>query len=418
MYKLPEDYFYDVYETDADIARALEAETHRQQNTIEMNPGENYASPAVLKAMASTMTNKYADGYPGRRLFRGCAHVDEAEQLAIDRLKALFGAEHANVQANSGGDTNMAVYYAVLEIGDTVLGPCLMQGGQASHGSDKNFSGRYFHYAQYGLNPDTERLDYDRILDMAKKHRPRLILSGSSSYSRSIDHRAFRMIADAVGAYYLADIAQLAGLVAAGLMENPVPYADFVTASTHKTMRGPRGGFILCRADYAGRIDDAVWPGTLGSPSMHMVAAKAVCFKEAMGEPFRTYQQQVVRNAQTLSAALQRGGVHVVTGGTDTHIVTLDTISKGRPGHEALDLLDRCGFIATRYRLISEEPQDGRFGGLRLGTPCLTTRGFVEPDMEQVAECLLDIIYEGETAVDKVSQRVRALCEAHPVYVR
>ncbi len=418
MYKLPEDYFCDVYETDADIARALEAETRRQHHTIEMNPGENYASPAVLKAMANPMTNKYADGYPGRRLFRGCAHVDEAEQLAIDRLKALFGAEHANVQANSGGDTNMAVYYAVLEVGDTVLGPNLLQGGQTSHGSGKNFSGRYFRYVEYGLDPTTERIDYDRIMDAAIKHRPRLIISGASSYSRRIDHRAFREIADAAGAYYLADIAQLAGLVAAGLLENPVPYADFVTASTHKTMRGPRGGFILCRSGDARRIDDAVWPGTLGSPSMHMVAAKAVCFKEAMGEPFRCYQRQVIRNAQALAAALQESGVHVVTGGTDTHIVTLDTISKGRPGHEALDLLDRCGIIATRYRLISETPLDGRFGGLRLGTPCLTTRGFTEPDMERVADCIKDIIFEGEAAVNKVSERVKSLCDAHPLYVR
>jgi glycine hydroxymethyltransferase len=417
MFELPDGYFREVYETDADLGRVLEAETRRQRDTIEMNPGENYVSPAVLKAMASPMTNKYADGYPGRRLFRGCEHVDAAEQLAIDRLKALFGADHANVQANSGGDTNMAVYYAALEPGDTVLGPNLLQGGQASHGSPKNFSGRFFRYVYYDLDPETERLDYDRILEAAKVHRPKLIISGASSYSRRVNHRAFRDIADRVGAYYLADVAQVAGLVAAGLLQNPVPYADFVTASTHKTMRGPRGGFILCRAEHAQRIDDAVWPGTQGSPSMHIIAAKAVCFREAMEEPFRAYQRQVVKNAQVLADALQAGGVHVITRGTDTHIVTLDTVSKGRPGHEALDLLDRCGIIATRYRLISETPEEGRFGGLRLGTSCVTTRGFLEPDMEALAGCFLDVIRDGGAAVEDVSRRVKALCDAHPIYV-
>ena len=416
MYILPQGYYREVFEADAEVAGALAAETRRQRDTIEMNPGENYVSPAVLKAMASPMTNKYADGYPGRRLFRGCEHVDAVERLAIDRLKALFGADHANVQLSSGGDTNMAVYFAALEAGDTVLGPSLMQGGQASHGSPKNFSGRYFRYVPYDLDPETERLDYGRIMDAAKEHRPKLIISGASSYSRRVNHRAFRDIADRVGAYYLADIAQVAGLVAAGLLASPVPYADFVTASTHKTMRGPRGGFILCRAEHAQSIDDAVWPGTQGSPSMHIIAAKAVCFREAMGEPFRAYQRQVIRNAQTLAGALQTGGAHVVTGGTDTHIVTLDTASKGRPGHEALDLLDRCGIIATRYRLISEAPEEGRFGGLRLGTSCVTTRGFTEADMEQLAGCFLDIIYDGEAAVDSVSRRVRALCDVHPVY--
>lgn len=418
MYELPEGYFSEVFEADADVARALEAEARRQRNTIAMNSGENYASPAVLKAMANPMTNKYADGYPGRRLFRGCENVDAVEQLAIDRLKALFGADHANVQANSGGDTNMAVFYAALETGDTVLGPNLLQGGQASHGSPKNYSGRYFRYAHYDLDPETEMLDYDRVRDAAKTHRPKLVISGASSYSRSIDHRTFREIADEVGALYLADIAQVAGLVAAGLLENPTTYADFVTASTHKTMRGPRGGFILCRAEHAKRIDEAVWPGTQGSPSMHTIAAKAVCFKEAMGEPYREYQRQVVRNARALAAALQRGGVHVVTGGTDTHMVTLDTASKGRPGHEALDLLHRCGITAGHYRLITETPQQGKFGGLRLGTSCVTTRGFTEPDMERLAGCFIDIIDEGEAAVEKVSRRVSALCDTYPVYIR
>jgi glycine hydroxymethyltransferase len=417
MFELPDGYYREVYEADADLGRALEAETRRQHDTIELNPGENYVSPAVLKAMANPMTNKYADGYPGRRLFRGCEHVDAAEQLAIDRLKTLFGADHANVQANSGGDTNMAVYYGVLEPGDTVLGPSLLQGGQASHGSPKNFSGRFYRYASYGLNPRTERLDYDMVADAAKASRPKLIISGASSYSRDIDHSIFREIADSVGAYYLADIAQTAGLVAAGLMNNPVPYADFVTASTHKTMRGPRGGFVLCRTEHAKRVDDAVWPGTQGSPGMHIIAAKAVCFREAMGEPFRAYQRQVVSNAQTLADALQSGGVHVVTGGTDNHIVTMDTARMGRPGHEALDLLDRCGIITTRYRLINEAPAEGQFGGLRVGVSCVTTRGFAESDMEALAACFLDVIRDGEAAVGSVRRRAKALCDAHPVYV-
>lgn len=417
MYQLPKDYFNKVFITDVDVANALNAETRRQHEMIEMNPGENYVSPAVLKALGSPMTNKYADGYPRKRLFRGCENMDIVEQLAIDRLKEIFRADHANVQSNSGGDTNMAVYYAMLEPGDTVLGPNLMQGGQMSHGSSRNFAGRYFQYIQYDLNRETEMLDYDMIMDTAKKHRPKLIISGSSSYSRSIDHRAFREIADAVGAYYLADIAQLAGLVAAGILDTPAPYADFVTASTHKTMRGPRGGFILCKSKYAQWIDDAVWPGTQGSPCLHTIAAKAVCFKEAMSEAFCTYQKQVVHNAQAMAAALIRGGIHVITGGTDTHIVTLDTISKGRPGNEVLDILFKCNITTTRYRLLNEKPEGSQFGGLRVGTSCLTTRGFVETDMEQVAQCFLDATYEGETAIEKISSRVKALCDVHPIYI-
>lgn len=416
MYKLPKDYFSEVMSVDPDVALALQHETERQNNTIEMNPGENYVSPAVLKALGSNMTNKYADGYPGNRLFKGCENMDAVEQLAIDRLKSIYGADHANVQANSGGDTNMAVYFAVLNPGDTVLGPNLMQGGQSSHGSIKNFSGKYFNYKEYSLDPKTELLDYDIIMDAAKKHKPKLIISGSSSYSRDIDHRAFREIADTVGAYYLADIAQLAGLVAAGLCSNPAEFADFVTASTHKTMRGPRGGFILCKSQHIEKIDNAVWPGTQGSPSMHTIAAKAVCFKEAMGEEFITYQKQVVSNAQTMASELINKGIHVISGGSDTHIVTLDTASKGRPGNEVLDLLFKCKITTTRYRVIGETPRDGYFGGLRIGTSCVTTRGFKESEMAAVAQCFADAVYEGDCATQKISERVKDLCSSHPIY--
>ena len=416
MYALPEDYFQEVELVDPEIAQVLQSERRRQHGSLELNSGENYVSPAVLKALGSPMTNKYASGYPGRRTFPGCEYMDVAENLAVSRLKALYGADHANVQANCGGDTNMAVYYAALRPGDVVLGPSLRQGGHMSHGNPKNFSGRFYTYVGYELSRETEQLDFDIIRDAARKHRPKLILCGSTYYPRDIDYPRFREIADEVGAYFLADIAQFAGLIAGGQMNNPVPYADFVASSTHKTLRGPRGGFILCPGRYARLIDDAVWPGTQGGPQMHTIAAKAVCFKEAMQPRFRAYQAQLAANARAFAAALREGGVRVASGGTDSHHVNFDVAEKGRTGNEMCALLNGCNIHPSRYPLPFESLPAGQFGGLRVGVSCLTTRGMREPEMQALARCFLDAVYEGTAATDKICRRVTELTEAFPLY--
>jgi glycine hydroxymethyltransferase len=416
MYTLSEDYFHEVELIDPETAYALQGERQRQQESLELNPGENYVSPAVLKALGSPMTNKYADGYPGRRAFVACENMDKVESLAIDRLKSIYGADHANVQSNCGGDTNMIVYYAMLQPGDIVLGPSLKQGGQMSHGNPRNFSGRFFGYIGYELDRQTEQLDYEAIRDLAVKYRPKLILSGSTSYPREIDYARFKEIADEAGSFYLADIAQFAGMIAGGQMNNPVPFADFVTASTHKTLRGPRGGFVLCRGDFAQMIDDAAWPGTQGSPQMHTIAAKAVCLKEAMQPEFIEYQKQVIANARALAAALKNGGIHIVSGGTDSHIVNLDVTKQGRTGNEMLKLLADCNIITVSYRLPFESLPEGQFGGLRTATSCLTTRGMREPEMRTLAGCILDAVNEGTGAVSKIRRRVAELTEAFPLY--
>jgi len=416
MYALPEGYFDEVAWTDPEIARILQGERRRQHESLELNSGENYVSPAVLKALGSPMTNKYASGYPGRRNFPACQYMDMAENLAIDRLKALFGADHANVQSNCGGDTNMAVYYAALQPGDTVLGPSLRQGGHMSHGNPRNFSGRFYAYAEYELGRQTEQLDFDIIRDAAREHRPKLILAGSTYYPRDIDYRRFREIADEVGAYFLADIAQFAGLIAGGQMNSPVPYADFVTGSTHKTLRGPRGGFILCPARHARLIDEAAWPGTQGGPQMHTIAAKAVCFKEAMQPPFRAYQAQLAANARAFAAAMQEGGVRIASGGTDSHHVNFDVAEKGRTGNEMCELLNGCNIHPSRYPLPFETLPAGQFGGLRAGLSCLTTRGMREAQMQALARCFLDAIHEGAAAAGRIRRRVTELTEAFPLY--
>jgi glycine hydroxymethyltransferase len=416
MYTLSEEYFHEVGLTDPETAHALRGERQRQNESLELNPGENYVSPAVLKALGSPMTNKYADGYPGRRLFAACEYMDAVESLAIGRLKSIYCADHANVQSNCGGDTNMIVYYAMLQPGDIVLGPSLKQGGQMSHGNPRNFAGRFFGYVGYELDRQTEQLDYDAIRALAVKHHPKLILSGSTSYPREIDYVRFREIADETGSLYLADIAQFAGMIAGGQMNNPVPFADLVTASTHKTLRGPRGGFVLCRSDFAQEIDDAAWPGTQGSPQMHTIAAKAVCLREAMQPQFREYQAQVIANVRALAAALKNGGIHVVSGGTDSHIVNFDVTKQGRTGNDMLNLLAGAGIITVNYRLPFESLPEGQFGGLRTGASCLTTRGMREPEMKILAGCILDAVNEGASAVSKIRRRVAELTEAFPLY--
>jgi len=416
MYTLPEDYFHDVEQVDPEAAAALAGERRRQHESIELNPGENYVSPAVLKALGSPMTNKYADGYPGKRIFTGCEHVDTAESLAINRLREIYGADHANVQSGSGGDTNMIVYYAMLQPGDVVLGPDFSHGGQTSHGSPRNFSGRFYKHVGYKLSPQTEQLDYDVIRAVARECRPRLILCGSTSYPREMDYASFREIADEVGAYFLADIAQTAGLIAGGQMQSPTPYADFVTASTHKTLRGPRGGFVLCKSGYAQAIDDAAWPGTQGSPQMNTIAAKAVCFKEAMQPEFREHQAQVVANARAFAAALQDRGIRIVSGGTDSHIVNIDVAEHGHTGNELLQFLSSCNIHATRYILPFNPLPDGLYGGLRTAVACLTTRGMREQEMQVLADCFSDAIFSGPSAADLIRRRVRELTEAYPLY--
>ena len=416
MYALPEDYFHEVALIDPEIAQVLQSERRRQHMSLELNSGENYVSPAVLKALGSPMTNKYANGYPGKRNFPACEHMDTAENLAISRLKAIYGADHANVQSNCGGDTNMTVYYAVLQPGDLVLGPSLRQGGHMSHGNPKNFSGRFYTHASYELSRQTEQLDFDLIRSSARKYRPKLILSGSTYYPRDIDYSCFREIADEVGAYFLADIAQFAGLIAGGQMNNPVPYADFVTASTHKTLRGPRGGFILCPNKHARLIDDAAWPGTQGGPQMHTIAAKAVCLKEAMQPQFQKYQAQLAANARAFAAALQEGGIRIASGGTDSHHVNFDVAEKGRTGNEMYELLNNCNIHPSRYPLPFESLPAGQFGGLRVGLSCLTTRGMCEPEIRTLARCFLDAVYQGAAAADTIRRRVTELTEGFPLY--
>jgi len=416
MYELQKDYFYEVECVDPELALALYGECRRQREQLDLNAGENYVSPAVLKALGSPMTNKYSDGYPGRRGFAYCQNMDTAENLAISRLKEIYGAEHANVQSNSGGDANMIVYYAALEPGDTVLGPSLSQGGQMSHGNPRNFSGRFFKYVPFTLNRYTERLDYDVIRKAALEHHPRLIVFGSTTYPRDVDHAAFREIADETGAYYLADVAQFAGLIAGGVMNNPVPYADFVTASTHKTLRGPRGGIVLCPQKYAKMIDDAAWPGTQGSPQMNTIAAKAVCFKEAMQPAFREYQAQTATNARTLASELQNGGIHVSTGGTDSHIVSIDVTRQGRTGNEVREILNKCNILATFYRTPFEQLPDGQVGGVRLATSCLTTRGMRKQEMLTLARCITDAVIKGEAAINENLRRVSEMTESFPLY--
>ncbi len=402
--------------TDPEIAEAIALETGRQQNKIELIASENFVSEAVMEAMGSPLTNKYAEGYPGKRYYGGCEYVDIAENLAIERAKKLFGAEAANVQSHSGASANLAVFFAAMEPGDTYLGMNLAHGGHLSHGSPVNISGKYFNVVPYGVDDETHRINYDEVRELAVKHKPKLILAGASAYAREIDFAKFREIADEVGAYLMVDMAHIAGLVAAGLHPSPVPYADFVTTTTHKTLRGPRGGLILCKEEHIAKINKAVFPGCQGGPLMHIIAAKAVCFKEAMSDEFKEYQLQIKKNAQALSKALMAKGVKIVSGGTDNHLMLLDLTAFGKTGKEVEHLLDEV-CITVNKNTIPNDPQSPFVtSGIRVGTPAVTSRGMKEEDMEEIADMIYLTITDFENKQEEIRNRVKALCEKYPLY--
>ena len=401
---------------DPELAAGMDAELRRQKENIELIASENYVSPAVMQAMGSILTNKYAEGYPGKRYYGGCECVDVAEELACERAKKLFGAEHANVQPHSGAQANTAVYFALLKPGDTVLGMSLDNGGHLTHGSKANISGSYYNFVSYGVSPETGRIDYDEVRALALEHKPRLIVAGASAYPREIDFAAFRDIADACGALLMVDMAHIAGLVAAGEHISPVPYADIVTTTTHKTLRGPRGGMILCREQYAKAIDKAIFPGTQGGPLMHIVAAKALCFKEALTEGFRFYQHNIILNARALAARLTERGIRLVSGGTDNHLMLIDLREKEMTGKRLENLLDQAHITANKNTVPGETRSPFITSGLRVGTPAVTTRGMGSDEMVLIADMIADIIDRGEEAVEDVSRRATALTAAYPLY--
>ncbi len=399
------------------IADLIRREVARQEHGLELIASENFVSVAVLEAMGTALTNKYAEGVPRKRYYGGCEVVDEVEQLAIDRAKALFGAEHANVQPHSGAQANMAAYLAVAKPGETLLGLALPHGGHLTHGASVNFSGSLFRAVQYGVREDTGRLDYDEIRDIARAERPRLLVAGGSAYARVIDFTTMRAIADEVGATFVVDMAHFAGLVAAGVHPSPVPHAQIVTTTTHKTLRGPRGGMILCRADLAKAVDKQVFPGTQGGPLEHVIAAKAVALGEASQPEFKTYAEQVIRNARALAAALVERGYAIVSGGTDTHLMLVDLRPKQLTGKEAEQLLDRAGITVNKNTIPGDPQSPFVTSGIRLGTPALTTRGFTEVEMTRVAQLIDDVLTRKDDAtVARVKQDVRELTDAFPLY--
>ena len=401
---------------DPDIYAAMERELQRQRDHIELIASENFVSRAVMEAMGSHLTNKYAEGYPGKRYYGGCQYVDEVETLAIERAKQLFGAEHANVQPHSGSQANTAVYLALLKPGDTILGMDLTHGGHLTHGSKASISGKYFNATFYGVNRETETIDYDALLEKAHEVQPKLIIAGASAYPRFIDFKRMREIADEVGAYLMVDMAHIAGLVAAGVHPSPVPYADVVTTTTHKTLRGPRGALILCKEELAKKIDSAVFPGTQGGPLMHIIAAKAICFKEDLSDDFKAYQKQVVKNAAALAKTLQDGGVRLVSGGTDNHLMLADVMSLGRTGAQVQELLDMANITANKNTIPFETLSVRETSGMRFGSPAVTTRGMKEGEMREIGEAIVRLIREGESAVPAVRAQTIALCERFPLY--
>ena len=401
---------------DPEVAAAIEAEVNRQRSKIELIASENFVSEAVMEAIGTPLTNKYAEGYPGKRYYGGCEFVDVVENLAIERAKELFGAEAANVQPHSGAQANMAVFFACLEPGDTVLSMSLAHGGHLSHGSPVNMSGKYFNIVPYGVTEDTQTIDYDEIRRLALECRPKLILAGASAYPREIDFARFADIAKEVGAYFLVDMAHIAGLVAAGLHPNPVPFADFVTTTTHKTLRGPRGGLILCKEEHLKMINKAIFPGIQGGPLMHTIAAKAVCLKEALSPEFREYQLQIKKNAAALAGALTERGFSLVSGGTDNHLMLVDLRDKGVTGKDAERLLDEVG-ITVNKNAIPFDPQSPFItSGIRIGTPAVTTRGMKEEDMTEIAELIRLTLTELEDRRGEIVGRVAALCQKYPLY--
>ena len=401
---------------DAEIGDAMALELKRQQQNIELIASENIVSPAVMAAMGSVLTNKYAEGYPAHRYYGGCYAVDIAENIARERARKLFGAEHANVQPHSGSQANQIVYFAMLQPGDTVMGMSLSEGGHLTHGSPVNLSGKYFNFVSYGVDPDTHRINYDQVLEIAKECKPKMIVCGASAYPRVIDFKRFREIADEVGAYLMVDMAHIAGLVAAGIHPSPVPYAHFVTTTTHKTLRGPRGGMILCKEEFAKAIDKAAFPGMQGGPLMHVIAAKAVCFKEALRPEFKDYAGQIVKNCKALADGLMKRGHKLVSGGTDNHVLLMDLREDGVTGKELEHNLDEVHITANKNTIPGEPLSPFVTSGLRLGTAAVTTRGFVEEDMDVVAECISMIIRDFELYKDAVTAKVAALCEKYPLY--
>lgn len=411
MYQIDE-----IRKIDPEVAESIENEVNRQRNKIELIASENFVDEAVLQALGTPLANKYAEGYPGRRYYGGCEHVDVIEQLAIDRAKEIFGADHANVQPHSGAQANSAVYFAVLEPGDVILGMDLDHGGHLSHGMKKNISGRYYRSEFYGVSKDTGYIDYELVHRIAREVKPKLIVAGASAYPRIIDFKAFGEIAKDCGAYLMVDMAHIAGLVAAGLHPNPVPYADFVTTTTHKTLRGPRGGMILCKAEHARKIDSAVFPGMQSGPLMHVIAAKAVSFKQVMTEDFKNYQQQVVSNAKALAGALTDEGFTLVSGGTDNHLMLVDLSNLSVTGKTAQHLLDEVGITVNKNAVPFDTQKPTVTSGIRIGTPAVTTRGMKEEDMKEIATLIKMTITDFDNTADQVRERVSALCKKHPLY--
>ena len=405
-----------IRKTDPQVAEAMEKELQRQRTNIELIASENFVSEAVLAAMGSHLTNKYAEGYPGKRYYGGCEYVDIVENIARERACKLFGADHANVQAHSGASANLSVYFSLLEHGDTILGMNLSHGGHLTHGSPVNMSGKYYKVVPYGVMPDTEQIDYDNIRDLAKRHKPKMIVAGASAYPRALDFEKFREIADEVGALLMVDMAHIAGLVAGGEHMNPVPYADVVTSTTHKTLRGPRGGLILCKEQYAKQIDKGIFPGMQGGPLMHVIAAKAVCFEEALQPSFKDYVKRVRKNADTLAKGLIKEGMKLVSGGTDNHLMLMDLGSEGRTGKEVENLMDAAHITANKNTVPSETRSPFVTSGIRLGTSAATTRGLTEADFENIATFIARIVKEGEAAVPAVQAGVAEITKKYPLY--
>lgn len=408
---------YDIVkQQDREVYDSMMRELARQRDHIELIASENFVSPAVMQAMGSHLTNKYAEGYPHARYYGGCEYVDKIEELAIERAMRLFHAEHANVQPHSGSQANVAVYLALLKPGDTILGMNLSHGGHLTHGSKASISGKYFNACFYGVDRESERIDYDAVMQKAEECRPKLIIAGASAYSRVIDFAKMREIADAVGAYLMVDMAHIAGLVAAGEHPSPVPYADVVTTTTHKTLRGPRGALILCRDELKKKIDSAVFPGTQGGPLMHIIAAKAICFGEALTPEFKAYQHQVVLNAAALAEEFSAQGLRLVSGGTDNHLINVDVMSRGKTGAEVQELLDRANITANKNAIPFDTLPVRQTSGMRFGTPAVTTRGMKETEMHEIGAMIGRILREGEDAVDMTREQTVALCERFPLY--
>lgn len=401
---------------DPELGAAMDLELKRQRRNLELIASENIVSPAVMAAMGTVLTNKYAEGYPAHRYYGGCEDVDIVENIARDRACKLFGAEHANVQPHSGAQANLAVYFALLEPGDTVLGMNLAEGGHLTHGSPVNMSGAYYNFVAYGVDPATHRIDYEKLMGQACSVKPKLIVAGASAYPRAIDFKKLREIADACGAYLMVDMAHIAGLVAGGCHMNPVPYADVVTTTTHKTLRGPRGGMILCREEFAKRIDKAIFPGTQGGPLMHIIAAKAVCLGEALKPEFKTYAEQTVKNAQALAKGLTDRGMKLVSGGTDNHLMLLDLSEGELTGKELERRLDEVYITANKNTIPNEQRSPFVTSGVRLGTPAVTTRGLKEADMDVIAECIWLCATDYENSADAIREKVTALLKAYPLY--